>query len=291
MSGLKIVLPYDFTYGVKTFVDERLNTGSILLLESAKDGGSAVPTSLINHASSEFLANSGLSVDSVTLVDTLTGQAGALIQKTTKGAINVNVPANLAVNASRYRFAAVLPQEILDYCVANKSHNFYFAMCGVITRNLEQTGLIGVTLAGINAAPDGALTTDTTQTVSICQRQSSKNVQGAPFSATNIIGETASQAPSPVFLADTARDGFTFPVPPTTSNSRGEIFTFGAKSGTNTVLTQNQPSGVIYWIYFEDMTISGRTYEQCHDAQQAYFNKRFGSGGLYSDDSWTAPTL
>lgn len=291
MSGLKIVVPYDFTYGVKTFVDERLNTGSILLLESAKDGGSTVPPSLINHASSEFLANSGLSVDSVALVDTLTGQAGALVQKTAKGAINVNVPVNLAVNASRYRFAAVLPQEILDYCVTNKAHDFYFAMCGVVTRNVEQAGLIGVTLAGINAAPDGTLTTEATQTLSVCQRQSSKNVQGAPFSATNIIGETASQAPSPVFLADTARSGFTFPVPPTTSNSRGEIFTFGAKSGTNAALTQNQPSGVIYWIYFEDMTVSGRTYEQCHAAQQAYFNKRFGDGGMYAGDTWAAPSL
>ena len=214
-----------------------------------------------------------------------------MVQKTTKGAINVNVPANLAVNASRYRFAAVLPQEILDYCVANKSHNFYFAMCGVVTRNLEQSALVGVTLAGINAAPDGSLTSDTTQTINIFQRQSSKSIKGGPDNASNIIGETASQAPSPVFLADTARSGFTFPVPPTTSNSRGEIFTFGAKSGTNDVFTKNQPSGVVYWIYFEDMTVSGRTYEQCHTAQQAYYEKRFGSGGLYSSDSWTAPSL
>lgn len=289
MSGLKITVEGNFTHGISVKDDERLNTGSILLLEPARDGLVGIPASLKNYAESSFYANSGANVSSVPLVNTISSEVGALVERTAKGGIHTIVPTTLPTSSdNRRRFAATLPQEILDYCVANKSHQFYFSMFGVVTRNVANiTGVDSVTLAGVNAPPSGSSTSDPTDTINIYQNDSSKSVSGGSPSA-SLISQTGAAVEEQAWFVDVAKNGFTFPTPLNLDQARNEIFTMGARGAGSFV--NDMPSWILYSLYFEDMTVSGRTYEQCRADGEVMFNRRFGAGGKYENDSWTIPT-
>lgn len=51
----------------------------------------------------------------------------------------------------------------------------------------------------------------------------------------------------------------------------------------------NSPSRIIYRIYIEDLTLSGRTYEQVKAIDDAEFNKAFAVGGRFHGDTWSNP--
>lgn len=288
MSGLKITVDANFTNGISVKDDERLNAGSILLLEPARDGLVGIPTSLKNYAAQSFFANAGVTVNSVPLVNTISSEAGALVERTAKGGIHTIVPTTLpASSANRRRFAATLEQEILDYCVANKTHQFYFSMFGVVTRNVANiTGVDSVTLAGINAPPAGSSTSDTTDTINIYQNDTTKSISGGSPSA-SLIAQTGTAVEESAWFVDVAKNGFTFPSPLNLDQARNEIFTMGARGAGSFV--NDMPSWILYSLYFEDMTVSGRTYEQCRADGQTMFNRQFGGGGKYENDTWTAP--
>jgi hypothetical protein len=48
------------------------------------------------------------------------------------------------------------------------------------------------------------------------------------------------------------------------------------------------PSGVLYRVYLEDFTVSGRTYSEVEAADLAEFATAFGVGGRYAGDTHTA---
>ena len=288
MPGLKITVDANFTNGISVKDDERLNSGSILLLEPARDGLVGIPTSLKNYAESSFYANAGASVASIALVNTISSEPGALVERTAKGGIHTIVPTTLTSSSTnRRRFAATLPQEVLDYCVANKTHKFYFSMFGVVTRNVANiSGVDSVTLAGINAPPSGSSTTDPTDTINIYQNDTTKSVSGGSPSA-SLISQTGAAVEELAWFVDVAKNGFTFPSTLNLDQARKEIFTMGARGAGSFV--NDMPSWILYSLYFEDMTVSGRTYEQCRADGQTMFNRRFGAGGKYENDTWTVP--
>ena len=51
----------------------------------------------------------------------------------------------------------------------------------------------------------------------------------------------------------------------------------------------NSPSRIVYRIYVEDLTLSGRTYEQVKAIDDAEFNKAFAVGGRFYGDTWSNP--
>lgn len=51
----------------------------------------------------------------------------------------------------------------------------------------------------------------------------------------------------------------------------------------------NSPSRIIYRIYIEDLTLSGRTYEQVKAIDDAEFAKAFAEGGRFYGDTWSDP--
>lgn len=51
----------------------------------------------------------------------------------------------------------------------------------------------------------------------------------------------------------------------------------------------NSPSRIVYRIYVEDLTLSGRTYEQVKAIDDAEFNKAFAEGGRFYGDTWSDP--
>lgn len=52
----------------------------------------------------------------------------------------------------------------------------------------------------------------------------------------------------------------------------------------------NSPSRIVYRIYVEDLTLSGRTYEQVKAIDDAEFAKAFAEGGRFYGDTWSDPS-
>lgn len=64
----------------------------------------------------------------------------------------------------------------------------------------------------------------------------------------------------------------------------------GVMAPWNTAISQNEsPSFAVYRIYIEDLSLSGRTYEQVKAIDDAEFNKAFGVGGRFYGDTWSDP--
>lgn len=53
--------------------------------------------------------------------------------------------------------------------------------------------------------------------------------------------------------------------------------------------TSGNPSWILYRIYIEDLSLSGRTYEQVKAIDDAEFAKAFAAGGKFFDDTWNDP--
>lgn len=287
MSGLKITVDATFKYGISIKDDERVNAGSILLIEPGRDNIAGIPATFKNYAVAEFLANSGKNVATVATLNTLTSNASALVERTAKGGLHAVVPqSGLAANS---RFALLLPKDVLDYCVDHADHKFYMSMIAGITRHpTAAAGSGGFTLAGIAAYPDGAAVSQVPQSINFYQTIASGSVLGGTpndklINRTNVSTPSTAQS----WLVDVAKDGLVFTPPVSTSNARGDLITMGARGSTSFI------NGVASWrfysIYLEDMTVSGNTYEQCHANSLAMYNKKFGADGKYANDTWTIP--
>ncbi|HWU03182.1 MAG TPA: hypothetical protein VN222_10620 [Novosphingobium sp.] len=105
-----------------------------------------------------------------------------------------------------------------------------------------------------------------------------------PVGTRNTVGMHVEQMANP-FYGSTAL-----------SNSYGDFlstlhFGVGAVNGSwgTTYAQNNSASAIIYRVYLEDLTVSGRTYAQVQAKDNAAYAVAFGAGGRYYGDTYTAP--
>lgn len=171
-----------------------------------------------------------------------------------------------------------LPTAIRDFMYTNRTaHNFYISVWSRITR-AAVTNTSGQSLIHFAA--------NTTNFLFHGQR-------GIP----NCAGSNLRSDPSGVF--DSA---VTAPVPrylsmsPTGQSGTGVIstnnITFGLGNfGLWQSLNINKcPSRILYRVYVEDLTVSGRTYAQVDAIDYALYQAAFASGGKFYNDTYTNPT-
>lgn len=60
-------------------------------------------------------------------------------------------------------------------------------------------------------------------------------------------------------------------------------------SGVASQALNSSPSYVLYRVYIEDLSLSGRTYEQVKSIDDAEHAKAFGIGGRFHGDTWSNP--
>lgn len=283
MTGVKFIIDRDFDYGIDVNeTDVRLNAGSLVLIEPARDGAAGIPTQLVNYAADQARTITGATIDSIEVRNTL-AEVGGLAERTAKGGLHGIYPQDIINQDPRGVLSGVLPIAINDYFVANPDHSFYISLMGVVTRNsLESASAF--TLAGVRSVSNPI--TAARYTPSIYQQTSNGTIVGAKPSE-NLLGRQNSASPNLPWLADGAQPAFN-PQDSTNLNSIAyELFTMGSHSYMSVIV--GQPSWVMYSLYLEDLTVSGQTYEQAHAKSQEIFDLRFGEGGIYSNDSWTVP--
>lgn len=283
MSGLQFEIPQEFTYGIDVPTDTRLNAGSLVLLEPARDSESGIPSKMVNYASDQFLNLTGFDTAEIELRNTINSLAGASVERTAKGGIHCIFPSSVSSMVTRACFSAVTPQSLIDYVNNHLDHDYYFSLMGVITRDTSTTAQTSVTLAGFHSAADGSA--DNQLTTTIYQTSGTLNVSGGPNTPI-MLGRNTITNPNSPFITDIGRKTMELVPKLSTNNMKEEIFCMGALSPS---VFKGLPSWVLYSIYMEDLTVSGQTYEQAHDKSQAVFDSRFGQGGIYSNDVWTTP--
>lgn len=285
MLGIKFVINQDFQYGISVNeADVRLNSGSLILLEPAREGLTGIPTTLVNYASDLAEPLVGQAIPTITVRNTI-ADVGGVAERTAKGGIHGIYPQNLTEATPRGVLSGVLPQEIIDYCLAHPNNDLYMSLFGRITRNAlaNQTSYA---LAGVRTVSNPG--TGTAVTPSLYQSTLNNNVAGGRNDPTNTLGRSISANPLNPWHIDIAQSVFQPQAASNINSVNYEIFTMGSHSDFTAIA--GQPSWILYSLYLEDLTVSGQTYEQAHAKSQEVFNSRFSSGGIYANDTWTNPT-
>ena len=286
MTGVKFIIDRDFSYGIDVSeTDSRLNAGSLILLEPARDNPAGIPVQLTNYAVGSAQVLTGATVDAVTIRNTLASIGGA-VERTSKGALHGIYPVGVSAGTPRGVLSGILPPAILSYMKANPTHAYYLSMHAVVTKISTVTGADGITIAGINGTADPQ---DGSQlTPIIYQNKSTGAVAGGRNDSANTLGRSSTTNYNQPFHVDVAQSSLILNTSTSTNSVRDEIFTIGSPSATAGRYS-GCPSWALYSLYLEDLTISGQTYAEAHAKSQAIYDIRFGAGGVYANDTWTIP--
>lgn len=284
MSGLQFKIDQEFVYGLDVKGDQRLNDGSLILLEPARDGIAGIPTSLNNYAHDSALELVGQSIDKISIKNNL-ASAGGIAERTTKGGLHGIVPQNPATGTPRISMSGRIPAALEAYFLANTDHSYYIALQATVTRNVSSLyPEDSIVIAGIYSSSIGS--DESQQTPLVYQNKSSLNVTGGRVNASGLLGRSYA-TPQPAFLVDSAMSSLIIHSATIDDSIRRDLFCMG-QSSLN--YQKGMPSWVLYSLYIEDLTVSGQTYAQAHAKSQAVYDSRFGNGGIYANDSWTTPT-
>lgn len=236
-----------------------------------------------NTGSQTFTASA---IDSTAAALTMTGVADQpniiISERTPKGGIHTIVSqTNDTVNAN---FKGIQAKAALaSYITANRGHSFYMSQWRRITRGATAPSTQSPIRGGIGNG-------GTNYVIQLLQAHTTGTMQSAPIS----IG-TFTDMPPPnvgstglVFNADGATgpgNGNSTIVVALNywglAGSYGAAATYGNKSA----------SYVAYRSYIEDLTVSGRTFEQVRALDYALYQAAFAAGGRYAGDTFTAPAI
>lgn len=280
MSGTQIVLDVRFTDTTlpKLRYDKILSDGSLYLIDlshsmgkltSMPANGGAIP----NVASKE--ATRLLSVAESAVNPTFVTQAQAADAKfelTGKGAIHgiysqVN---NIATARGSY---VGLPTAIINYLIANKTHQFYLSAWVRRTRAALAAPLNGVGMPWLDLGAGGSFLA-----------RAGGSSAGFKISANSKVlpaGGLNSKANRYVAISGNAGSGDTVTTP------RGAMLWGGIL--TSDSFANVATSDILYRTYMEDLTVSGRTYAQVEAIDSAMWTAAFAPGGKFYGDTFTDP--
>lgn len=303
MTGLKITLPTAFSDTTLPILrdDPVLSSGSLFLFDPAHPvypaaagigaNGSAVPNlawkdaaPLLGIASPTKDSAAGVVTYSVGGQITPTGGAKGKFERTGKGGFHGIVSQANALNQNADTAGVVWPTSVKDYLAANQSHDFYvstwlrFTRLATGTRGTARHGLIDTSTGSFFAGLGVLMTND---------NQDLQGPSGGP-TGKHTTGLDALGAP-----AYAAWSGPTTKPSGASSGASG-----GAGWGPSGNISyaffpnanQHWASWILYRLYLEDLTVSGRTFAQVDALDFAAYTAAFAAGGRYNGDTFTNPT-
>lgn len=281
--GLRITVP-DVTFTgpelTAPVVDPMLTAGSLLLIDPAhpvNPWAAGLPSgSVPNVAWEEAAVMAGGDATSLRspMVSAFVDPTDGKLERTGKGAFHAVVSKTNDVSGHYLTFQ--VPPLIGTYLAANLGHATYLSLWTRVTR----AGGAAALFARLSSATGGIIRQ------SIQETGSGTSISGSPTSGTTYVGRRTFASPA----AGLVNTGV---------NAAPSTWPGGA--GTNPILTimgplsastlHLSPSWVLYRLYLEDLTVSGRTYATVDalDAAQ-YAAAVTDPGGRYYGDTYTNPT-
>lgn len=271
--------------------DPILVPGSLLLLDFGRDytlapGTPANGATLGNIAWQEALATIGSGTEATakaTFTHTLTGvSAQGIVERSTKGGVHVITSQTVMdSNGGAGRHGAItIPNIVRDHIFANiPSRSLYTSVWGRFTRLSTQATDSIAHFASI-ASP-----------VSNYLGFLYKGAQWFPQSSTGFVGQRSVPASEALgnFYAAGAQNAWNGTKPGTAASCEG-VFWLGARGVYEGFQRNKANSGVIYRIYMEDLTASGRSFATVDAADKAMYDIAFGTGGRFNGDTYTNPS-
>lgn len=189
--------------------------------------------------------------------------AGITFERTLKGGLHAMV--SLSSDVSGKYWATQWPTSIADYVNANDSHNTYACLFAAVTR----IGAGAVLNPMVRVGPSGSVYKN-----AIFERPASGYAAGEPTTSI-MLGRTTVLTPSRPAVFAHASSAFTMSSVPNSVTYMGPL----AAGNLHT-----SPSFVVYKFVFEDLTVSGLTWDEAHAIDVEEFNRM----GLYAD-TWNIP--
>lgn len=276
-------------------VDVIESAGSLLLIDPSHPSGgwpggvgpsgSTLRNVLWKKAQAVYGAGSEAS-----LVPTLNyaGMSGAtgLLERSSKGGLHALVSqAPGLVSANNTPYARInIDLEMRKWLFQHPTNDLYVSVWGQVTRAYK-SGPVDATYTGEGATSVITLATGGgNQRIALGQKSSVQNELGKLSNNEKTVG--------PVFM--NAASGAWTTNPASESSIFTDLLGIGNTGLNNTYQTgaatakTRWPSWVIYRVYVEDLTISGRTYQQVHDIDYALYKKHvLTEGGRYYGDTYT----
>lgn len=175
----------------------------------------------------------------------------------------------------------LLPTALREFLYANPTHKIFLSVWGRITRPYVTT-----TNAQTAWAEFVSTTSGTSNLRAILRTPSTNGVN-----ASGNAGRAIPNAVGPG-LANAMTDGWLGTAPSAASGLRANVGVLGVGELYNYTapIRQSHASRVIYRVYGEDLTLSGRTYAQVDALDQAEYTKQvLTAGGRYYGDTFTDP--
>lgn len=207
-------------------------------------------------------------------------------EMTAKGGLH-GIAANTVFNAHVYQGAAASVLQSLIHSA--NGHKFYVAMSHRVTR--PKTGTGGDSYGGITSANTRAFwnfsaagdlpATGNARSLGATHHGATDSAGGLIFRSVGLNG-TGATSENPWLASNntTAANPDAFNLWKVGSNANWEVV-----SGS----TATKASHILYFVYIEDLTASGRTFADADAALYAYHQRIHGVGGRYNGDTWTDP--
>ena len=204
---------------------------------------------------------------------------------TAQGALHFMVSQTFESAISSEAYFGVVSNSALRQVLYNKimtaSQNLYFSMWTRVTRvGKNTTNRYGPMVSYANG--------NTSDYALYLQSKQINPSVGATSTSTSKLGVPAynTAALAPNFYQANIKDYAGTGVTPTTPLKIGS----GVMTPWNATQAQNEsPSFAVYRIYIEDLSVSGRTFDQVKAIDDAEFAKAFGVGGRFYGDTWSDP--
>lgn len=276
-------------------VDPIESVGSLMLVEPmhpAQQWAAGVPANgatLKNLLSAKAAALTGTStgMDAVVATAGMTGARG-LLERSSKGglhAIYSNTDATNIANGSTTYFNIEAASDLRLYLMNNYGHNIFMSLWMNVTR-LTPNG------KNSNAQMVLANTSSSTSVYKVFAHGAS--IAGsADANGFRHTSYTTTGSPAGPRLTNIARTAFTGSAPTSQTGTYTRFFDIGNRGTINSYLNSKEavPSAVFYRAYWEDLTVSGRTYAQVDAIDNALYTKQvLTPGGRYYGDTFTNPT-
>lgn len=262
---LYIKLDSEFEHGSAiSFEDPVLTNGSLLLLEPARDSRDNVGVYLNNYASKQA-RDLGVAADKVEITGSLGGKG--ILEKTAKGGLHGIVTRGAVSNEKKI----IESESIIDYMKANANHSYAAIATIKMTRDL--TVISGQKNTHIFFGSESL-------GFAMYQAANSGNIGYVPFTSGSDRLDTYNKV-------DSGYRSHGLSVSRVLSSFSGDnmLVGWGAVDGRNEGLN----SFVLYRLYIEDLTVSGRTLSDVVTIYERLVNDRFSSDDLYANDSFTDP--
>lgn len=252
--------------------------GALVLIDptnTVEQWPAGVPTTTVrNLASAQAFAAAGVGAEAdynFTVSNSLTATDG-LVERTSKGGLHFLISQSTGVGGRSFTLDN---ERIRAYMAANLTHSYFISLWASVTRlSAEATPSTLQRFAGFLGSSNNDTITARLATGNKMTVAPSANRLGVKESTTPITADSPNNV-----------SGAHSQIPAIGASPK---FIFAGHFNTDAAVVNKGASWILYRVYLEDLTASGRTYAQVSSTDNTLFSNAFGSGGRYAGDTHTA---